>query len=174
MPADDVELRRVTAQDWRAVRHLRLAALADEPTAFCERWADAAALDDDAWRARTARGAAGGDRCQVMAWDGARAVATATGEPDHEVASRVWLIAVHVAPDRRGHGLLERLVEQVAGWAREQGAAALHLEVHEGNARALAAYSRLGFVLTGGRRPYPLDASADELEMARELDQAQR
>lgn len=166
-PADRLELRRVTAQDWRAVRHLRLAALLEQPTAFCERWTDAAALDDDAWRDRTARGVEGGSSCQVMAWDGARAVATATCRLDDAVAGRAWLFAVHVAPDRRGQGLLERLVQQLAGWAREQGAAALHLEVHEGNARALAAYRRLGFAPTGGRRPYPLDpASGDELELA--------
>ena len=103
-----------------------------------------------------------------MAWDGARAVATAVGRPGG--ASTAWLEAVHVAPDWRGRGLLERLVEPVAQWARDLGATSLHLEVHEQNPRAAAAYRRLGFVPTGGRRAYPLDpATGDELELARPL-----
>jgi hypothetical protein len=46
VPADQLELRRITPDDWRSVRHRRLDALLDEPTAYCERWTDAAALDD--------------------------------------------------------------------------------------------------------------------------------
>jgi ribosomal protein S18 acetylase RimI-like enzyme len=163
VPVETLEVRRVTEDDWRALKHLRLAALLDEPTAYCERWVDAAALDDDAWRARAVRGAEGGDSFQVMAWDGGRPVATAVGFVADDVA---WLAAVHVAPDLRGRGLHARLVAPVAAWAGTQGAPSLHLEVHEDNARAQAAYRRLGFVLTGRRRPYPLDETAHELEMA--------
>lgn len=172
MPVESVELRRVTAEDWRSLKHLRLAALLDEPIAYCERWTDAAAQDDDHWRARAARGAEGGDSFQVMAWDGARPVATAVGfrQAHRETGELLaWLAAVHVAPDVRGRGLLERLVDAVAAWGREQGAPALHLEVHEANARAQAAYRRLGFTDTGRRRPYPLDPTASELELARPL-----
>ncbi|HWH30215.1 MAG TPA: GNAT family N-acetyltransferase [Mycobacteriales bacterium] len=167
-----LELRRITAADWRALKHLRLAALLDEPIAYCERWSDAAALDDDAWRARAARGAEGGDSFQVMAWDGARPVATAIGVVEEHAALRTpvaWLVGVHVAPDLRGRGLLERLVDAVSDWARGEGAPALHLEVHEANGRAQAAYRRLGFTDTRRRRPYPLDPSAVELELARPL-----
>jgi ribosomal protein S18 acetylase RimI-like enzyme len=162
VPAD-LELRRVTPADWRSVRHLRLVALADLPIAYCERWSDAAALDDDVWRRRTAGGAEGGDSYQVMAWDGARAVATATGTLDDAGAH---LVAVHVAPDLRGRGLLERLVDAVAGWAADRGATSLRLEVHEDNSRAQDAYRRLGFAETGARRPYPLDPRREEIEMA--------
>ena len=163
MPAETAEIRRIGPDDWRAVRHLRLAALAETPTAYCERWADAAALEDDAWRARAARGSDHGDSFQVMAWDGARPLATATGFVEDGVA---WLVAVHVAPDVRGSGLLEQLVERVVAWARTQSVPAMHLEVHEDNPRAAAAYRRLGFAETGRRRPYPLDPTREELEMA--------
>ncbi|MFP5219946.1 MAG: GNAT family N-acetyltransferase [Actinomycetes bacterium] len=172
MPGDLLELRRITPADWRSLRHLRLAALLDEPMAYCERWADAAALDDDAWQARAVRGADGGDAFQVMAWDGARPVATAVGfVAEHASLGTpvAWLVGVHVAPDVRGRGLLERLVDAIVAWAREQGATSLHLEVHEANARAQAAYRRLGFADTGRRRPYPLDPTAVELELARPL-----
>lgn len=162
MPAESLELRRVTLQDWRSLRQLRLAALLDEPTAYCETWTAAAALPDEAWQARAARGAEGGDSFQVMAWDGARAVATAVGFEQDGVA---WLAGVHVAPDLRGHGLLARLLEPIVGWAAERGLPALHLEVHEDNVRAQRAYARLGFVDSGRRRPYPLEPAAQEQEM---------
>jgi ribosomal protein S18 acetylase RimI-like enzyme len=51
-----------------------------------------------------------------------------------------------------------------AGLTRE-----LVLEVHEDNARARAAYRRLGFAETGATRPYPLPPGGAELEMARPL-----
>jgi ribosomal protein S18 acetylase RimI-like enzyme len=62
-------------------------------------------------------------------------------------------------------------MEPLAGWAREQGMAELRLEVHEDNPRAAAAYRKIGFVETGRRRPYPLDPSGEELEMALPLHQ---
>lgn len=167
--ADVLELRRVTPQDWRSLRQLRLAALLDEPTAYCETWTDAAALPDQAWQARAARGAVGGDSIQVMAWDGARAVATAVGFERDGVG---WLAAVHVTPDLRGHGLLARLLEPILAWVAERGLPALHLEVHEDNVRAQRAYARLGFVDSGRRRPYPLDRTAAELEMVLSLSAA--
>jgi ribosomal protein S18 acetylase RimI-like enzyme len=80
-----------------------------------------------------------------------------------------WLAAVYVAPAYRGVGLLTELAERCIGWAREQGADVLRLEVHESNARARAAYARLGFTETGDRQPYPLDPGGDELMMERPL-----
>lgn len=157
-----LEVRRVVPDDWPAVRRLRLAALEETPTAYGERWSDASVLDDDAWRTRTDRGAEGGDSFQVMAWQDDRPVATATGFVDDGVA---WLVGVHVAPDLRGRGLFDLLVERVIAWAGTQEVPALHLEVHEDNPRAAAAYRRIGFTASGRRRPYPLDPSAEELEM---------
>lgn len=166
MPTDAVlEVRRIRTDDWRSLKHLRLAALLEAPIAFCERWADAAALDDDAWRARAAAAADSNDQFQVMAWDGARPVAMAgalLSGPDVAL-----MVAVHVAPDRRGRGLLGRLVDEVAAWATERGAGSLSLLVHEHNPRAAAAYRRLGFTETGHREPYPLDPTTDEVEMRR-------
>lgn len=168
LPAEAMlEARRVRETDWRSLKHLRLAALLETPIAYCERWADAAALDDDAWRSRAARGAEGRDQFQVMAWDGARPVATAGAF--RSTSEVVILVAVHVAPDRRGQGVLGRLVDEVAAWAAEQGATSLSLLVHEHNPRAAAAYRALGFVETGHREPYPLDPSTDEVEMSRPL-----
>jgi ribosomal protein S18 acetylase RimI-like enzyme len=99
-----------------------------------------------------------------MAWDSARPVGTCVSFLRDDVA---WLAAVYVSPAHRGQGLLGQLVERCAGWARQRGMAVLRLEVHEDNARAQAAYAKLGFVETGQRQPYPLDPTRDELIMQR-------
>jgi ribosomal protein S18 acetylase RimI-like enzyme len=161
-----VEIRRVRESDWPDLRTLRLEALADTPLAYLETLEQAQRMDDDAWRARAARGAEGGDSFQVMAWDEVRPVATSVAFLDDRGA---WLAAVYVAPGHRGQGLLAELSERCLAWCRERGAAVLRLEVHEDNLRARTAYERLGFVDTGKRRPYPLDPTSDELLMERPL-----
>ena len=161
MPA---EVRRVTADDWRELRALRLEALADTPIGFLETLAAAQALPDEDWQARATRGAAGGDSFQVLAWDGDRAVGTCVSFLRDGAA---WLAAVYVAPRARGAGLLAALVAPCTDWARDQGAAVQRLEVHEDNARARTAYERLGFADTGLRAPYPLPPGGQELVMER-------
>ena len=160
------EIRRVTGDDWRELRALRLEALADTPIGFLETLADAEQAPDEVWQARAARGAVGGDSFQVLAWEGDRPVATCVSFLREDVA---WLAAVYVSPSYRGNGLLGELVERCAGWAREQGSSALRLEVHEDNGRARTAYERLGFLDTGERTPYPLDPTRDELLLERPL-----
>ena len=50
---------------------------------------------------------------------------------------------------------LDRLVEAVLGWAREDGAQAVALWVVDGYERARRFYTRLGFRPTGERGPLP-------------------
>jgi ribosomal protein S18 acetylase RimI-like enzyme len=163
VPAD---LRRVVLSDWPQVRALRLEALADTPIGYLERLEDAQDLPDEAWQARAARGAEGGDSFQVLAWDGDRAVGNCVCFLRDGAA---WLAGVYVAPGYRGDGLLGELADRCAEWAREQGRTVLRLEVHEDNARAQRAYARLGFAATGERAPYELDPTRDELMMERPL-----
>ena len=162
----DAELRRVVPEDWPALKALRLEALQDSPVAFCERYADAVRETDEGWRARTARGADGGDSFQVLALVRDLPVATAVGFVD---GADGVLAAVYVTPACRGAGVLDAMVEQVAAWARERSCPQLRLLVHESNLGAHRAYERLGFVPTGHREPYPLDPATDEVELARPL-----
>lgn len=149
--------------DWPRLKALRLEALADTPIGFLETSAQAEQLDDAAWQTRAARGAEGGDSLQVLALSGEDAVGTCVSFVRD---GHAWLAAVYVTPAARGTGLLGELVRRCADWARAQGQSELVLEVHEDNARARAAYEKLGFVATGVTLPYPLDPARQELEMA--------
>ena len=160
MPAEPV-VREAAADDWAAWRELRLEALHDTPLGFVETVEQALAKDEQGWRRRMTD-----VPLSVLALDGPRPVAMSSG---FLIDGRPFLGAVYVTPERRGQGLLARLVEPVAQWARGLGAGELVLEVHEDNLRAQAAYARLGFVRTGATTPYPLPPGGLELEMARPL-----
>lgn len=163
-------IHRVTAEDWREVRDLRLEMLADTPLAFLEHLADAEKLDDEAWRRRVARRLT--DRAVTLAaitpqgrWVGTMgAHAPADG-------SGPWLVGVYVSPRFRGsrHGVTDALLDAVEEWAAER-ADRLLLEVHESNPRARAFYARRGYIETGRTLPYPLDTTQRELEMLKRLE----
>jgi GNAT superfamily N-acetyltransferase len=77
----------------------------------------------------------------------------AGGDPEEHRPGTRDLISMWVSPTVRGRGVAGQLIDAVAGWARDDGAAELHLWVVTGNAAARAAYVRAGFVATGERQP---------------------
>jgi len=162
-----LEVRRIRPEDWPALRTLRLEALEDTPHAYGETSATGRAHPDSEWQFRARRGAVGGDAFQLLVVrDGALVGTATTFLPEPGVA---LLVGVYLTPAERGAGLVELLVDGLAGWARVQGARVLRLQVHEASGRARAAYARLGFVDTGERVPYALDPAATERVLERVL-----
>jgi RimJ/RimL family protein N-acetyltransferase len=165
-------VRRVRADEWERLRALRLEALRDTPIGFLETYEAALAKPDEAWRDWAERGAAGDRLALYVAetdggeWAGMCGVFV---DDDPRVAH---LVAMFVAPPHRGRAgrVAERLVDAATRWARDDARArALHLFVHEDNARARAFYMRIGFTETGHAVPDDLDPSRAVLKMARPL-----
>jgi GNAT superfamily N-acetyltransferase len=141
------EIRRIGAEEWKLQREVRLAALLDAPEAFASTYERELAFGEDEWRARARNGL-------FVALDGSAPVGLATGFRDPDAAARQReLVSVWVAPAFRGRGIAGSLVDAVAAWARDDGAAELALWVVVGNCSALATYERAGFVRTGQRQP---------------------
>lgn len=171
-------VRRVRAEEWRAVRELRLQALqdADAVVAFLDTYEHAADQPDVFWKARTERAANGDDAAQFVAVDGTAWIGCVTvlrrpaGDVDHlgrtHDAPRADIVGVYVAPAHRGRGTIDALLSAAAEWAGALGDAALTLDVHADNARAQGAYRRSGFEPTGIRFTGPI---GPELEMSRPL-----
>ena len=65
-------------------------------------------------------------------------------EGDHLFRPKLYLSA-----ENRNKGLGQRALEEVAEAARRLGLRAVYLTVNKGNARAIRAYERFGFVRTG-------------------------
>jgi ribosomal protein S18 acetylase RimI-like enzyme len=61
-----------------------------------------------------------------------------------------WIQSLFVAPEHRGRGLVDRLLDHLASEADAAGALDLRLYAHESNRRALRVYERCGFA----RAPY--------------------
>lgn len=173
-----VPIRRVRPDDWRAARALRLEALQDEAAgiAFLETYERASTEPDAFYQGRTARASDGDDVAQFVAVDGSTWVGSVTvivqraGSLDyhgHPVErSRATVVGVYVRGEQRGSGLIDRLLEETAQWARDLGFDELTLGVHAENARAQGAYRRAGFVPSGVTFASSI---GPELEMVRRL-----
>lgn len=141
-----VEVRILSPDDWMTWRRLRLAALSEAPDAFGARLADWVGDGDreERWRGRLA--IPGSHNVVAMLDD--RGVGMASGVPtSHDGV--VELISMWVAPEARGRGVGDLLVQDIEQWARTNGARALRLSVAENNVQAAALYERQGFQYTG-------------------------
>ena len=158
-------VREVEERDWVRLRALRLEMLADTPIAYLETLETAQAHPTAHWK-RSARGRPGGLKL-VAEQDDGRWVGTMTGIIAEGTPT---LVAVYVSPDVRGAaaGVTDALLAAIERWAKQHGDE-LRLEVNELNGRAVEAYRRRGFVLTGRTTPYPLDPPSLELEMVKPL-----
>jgi ribosomal protein S18 acetylase RimI-like enzyme len=138
-----MEVRRVQADEWQALRDVRLRALADAPDAFATTHAEASLRPDQWWIDWTARSAATEGQAMFLAWDGDQAVgiAGAYGEPE-----RFDVISMWVDPAVRGHGVGAALLDAAIAFA---GDAPVYLSVTETNEPAKRLYARRGFEPTG-------------------------
>jgi ribosomal protein S18 acetylase RimI-like enzyme len=154
-----LRVRQLTAEDLPALKAIRLRALQDAPEAYGSTYEGTVTRTDDEWRAWfesvtpfIAEGA-----------DGASIGLAATYRDEQEPAV-AHLTSMWVAPEARGTGIGDALVQQVVRYATAQGAAAVRLDVVEGNAPAIKLYERNGFTLTGRQINRERDG-AIELEM---------
>ncbi|MEU3504689.1 GNAT family N-acetyltransferase [Streptomyces hundungensis] len=177
-------IRPVRADEWRKLKELRLAALADPaaPVAFMDTWQNASAQPDSFWQERAERASQGNSVRQFVAegpdgeWAGTVAVLVEAEGADDIFGARVdtaqaHLVGVFVRQEFRGTGLTELLFEGALEWAWSLEEPRLHrarLFVHEDNPRAQAFYRKAGFVATGVTALLSEDGRHDlELEIGR-------
>ena len=163
-------VRRVRADDGPVLKTVRLAALADSPSAFGSSYAAEVDQPDDHWTWRAELGAAGERSVTFFAIvDGSVVGLIAAYRPDGAGPS-VELVSMWVSPAQRRAGIAAKLVDAVERWAHDTGATTVELWVTRGNDAAVRLYEAAGFGLTGGHQPLPSDPCKDELRMRRTLD----
>lgn len=135
-----VVVRALKPDEWETKRDIRLAGLRDAPEAFGGSYADSAGRSEQEWRGWPQGGQA------FIAFDGGAPVGVACGWRKDEEKNITKLIGMWVAPEARGKGVADELIEAVLGWAGEQDCEAVELTVYETNTRALGAYLKNGFV----------------------------
>ncbi|MEV6617409.1 GNAT family N-acetyltransferase [Streptomyces sp. NPDC051051] len=171
-------IRSVRAEEWPAVKELRLLALRDPVAhlAFLETYEQGLARSDSFWQERTAGGAEGSDRAQqiVAEGPGGELVGTLTVLIE-EAGTKDWagfaveqrqghVVGVFVRPEYRGIGLTEVLFDAGLEWAWSRGLERVRLIVHEDNGRARTFYRRAGFLPSGVVVPLGGDSGGRELE----------
>ena len=141
-----IDLRIMSADDWRAWRSVRLAALTNAPDAFGSRLQDWVDAPEDPWRQRLSIPGA----IDLLAFDADEnaAVGMATGTPDEDNGNRAQLISMWVDPAARGRGVATALITAIAHWAARYGAATLALSVMPDNAAARRTYEKNGFIMS--------------------------
>jgi GNAT superfamily N-acetyltransferase len=156
-----MDTRRLTGDDWRLLRDLRLAALADAPYAYGSTLEAERDLGEDDWRRRL-----NGGLWTVASLDGlpvglAGAFLT---EPDTPMVVSVW-----VRPGVRGQGIGDALITDVLRWAEENRWSRVVLRVADGNDAARALFVRHGFAPTGVSAPLESDPGVRTELLARAI-----
>lgn len=143
--------------DWRTWRFLRLRALLDAPHAFGTTYSQASGPNDHEtyWRGYfTTPG------CNLLASiDHTKIGLARVSHP--EAGTDAHLTSLWVAPEARGSGVGQLLVESCWDWLQTSNPGCpLRLSVRRNNLAAQRLYDRLGFTLIG---PDPGDATEDVL-----------
>ena len=139
--------------EWRAYRDLRLRALAESPDAFGSTLEAERTRPDGDWARRLEVAAHAPTELPLVARAGQQAVGLAwaripEGEPEVAHLFQVW-----VAPEHRGRGVGQLLLEAVLAWARTAGVRELALDVTRGDTPAVRLYARAGFRPAGDPKP---------------------
>ncbi len=147
----DFTITRLAAEEGLRLRTIRLRSLADAPDAFGSTYGEAAARPPDTWAAQLRE-----IPTFVAVVDGEDA-GIVRGARDDSRPDTAWLISMWVAPEVRGQGVGEALIDAVVEWARAGGARRLLLDVGDHNRPAIALYARMGFEPNGttGSLPAP-------------------
>lgn len=167
MESTRYQVRPVRPGEWRSLRELRLAALADPVAivAFGQTYAQALEQSDDVWRRQAREGAGGPFGVTFVGLAGEEWAGMMVARLDLSPGA-ASLVGVYLRPDHRGTGLAGQLFDRVTAWSWAQpDVRRMVLNVHEGNPRAVAFYKRRGFVPTGLGEPDVDDPSAYTYEM---------
>jgi GNAT superfamily N-acetyltransferase len=144
-----IRVHVLRAHELERFRAIRLRSLADAPEAFGTRLGDATTWPDETWAHLFESLVA-----FVVELDGADVgLARCAAEPGVPEAARLG--SFWVAPEARGRGVGEALIDAVAQWAREAGFVELRVDVTDDNAAAIALYARMGFEPTGNVGTHP-------------------
>lgn len=139
--------RRIQSGESDLYRELRLRALGDAPGAFTTTHAQASARSVKSWHEQANATAQGAERAMffVLVDDNPVGLAALYRHPEQPDTGE--LLQVWVAPEHRGRGAADGLLDALFRWGvDEAGFLRVLAEVKANNVRALGFYRRYGFV----------------------------
>lgn len=163
-----ITVQRFAPHEWRGYRELRLRALTDSPDAFGSTLEREAAFPDELWAERIERGASSPTDLPLVARIGEEMIGLAWGRVQEAEPREVHVYQVWVAPEHRGRGAGQALLDAIIAWARESGARQISLEATCGNSAAMRLYARESFHPVGD--PEPLRPGSPLLKQGMRLE----
>lgn len=160
-----MEIRRVSAADWEALKNVRLTALKEAPQAFGSTHEKERQWGDDAWRDWARKSEQGKEQVVFLAFDAERCVGMVGGFKSTENSADLG--AMWVAPEARRRGVGRALVDAVVGWAERIGQRRVVLWVADANVSARDLYAALEFEPTGETMPLPSNPTVDVARLVR-------
>ncbi|MEW6370459.1 MAG: GNAT family N-acetyltransferase [Pseudomonadota bacterium] len=152
-------VRALYPDEWATYRDLRLRSLADSPDAFYSTLESEGARSPEDWAARLATAAVSGKDCPLVAELDGKPAGLVWAKMDAINPALVHLYQMWVAPECRGCGVAQRLLDTALSWVRERGARFVELDVTVGNSAAARLYQRAGFRAVNA--PAPMRAGSD-------------
>lgn len=146
--AEQTNIRKISAADWKLLKQVRLQALQDSPRAFASSYDKEEAFTEQQWQSILQH-----DLQWFMAFDNSEPIATVAARsgpgiaPDERYVESMW-----VNPRYRRTGVARRLIAALEETVRSEGAQVLLLWVLDGNEIARNSYLKLGFTSTGDRQ----------------------
>jgi len=163
-------VRKLTPDEWKIFRELRLAGLQSDPASFATSYEGSLQMSDDEWRDFF------GSRDYFAAFDQDKPVGMAAIRRDdgESFAHRAVVLNVYVSPNMRGRGVGERLLSKLADYAQAQGVLQLELGVNAESMGVIKLYERNGYTKIGTMpRGFRVGGKFyDEIYMIRLLDGA--
>ena len=144
-----MKIQRLTPGEGGRLKGIRLRSLRDAPDSFGSTFEEKSALPDESWRKQLV------DLATFVAVLEGGDVGIVRGSKCEETPGAAILISMWVAPEARGKGAGEALIDALVDWARSEGFVQLVLDVGDDNGPAIALYSRKGFEPSGETSTLP-------------------
>lgn len=149
-----MEIRRIAPDEGPTLMRVRLVSLLDAPYAFESTYTDSIQRPAQLWADRARSASTGDAQNIVFARDRDDVIGMAGAYTNAERPRNRTIWGLWVEQPFRNQGLGRSLVEALASWATDAGAAAVDLWVSDANEPARALYRRLGFEDTGDEQPF--------------------
>lgn len=149
----NVDIRKITEDDWVLVKDIRLKSLQDAPDAFGSTHKRELAFTEDQWRSRLVLSQKQLDCSLWVAFDGHDSIGLVSCVIESSSPKTATLYQMWTAPEHRGCGVGSALLNAARARVVELGGDTILLSVTTVNTDAIAVYEKYGFVSTGYVEP---------------------
>jgi ribosomal protein S18 acetylase RimI-like enzyme len=151
-------IRKITADDWKLYKQIRLKALTESPDSFGSTFDKEAAFSDEQWKARLSKTAEVPQKITLVAFSVTKPLGLASGiilQSEDQIAqvNQIW-----VASDFRLMGVGQELLRGIVYWASTLNQKSLVLSVTADNAEAISLYEKFGFITVRHAMSLPSDS----------------